>query len=232
MTVNILNKFLSIKPLPCPVEVVSGIILGMRNRLSEEDIKALKSERRKGATVTVLMDKFLLPKTTVWHHVKDVVLSKSAAKFIGLNRGGSKKRKELAFEKAERVAYVLLKSNQRELIIAVSMLYWAEGHKKDFVFTNSDPKMVSLYLRFLREILKISIKDINILIRISDPIIPSVTLKYWSKELCLPLSCFKINHNNIQNRTKTKFGISRVLVRKSGFYLKIMQKLILILKKM
>ncbi|HMO83116.1 MAG TPA: hypothetical protein PKA42_03020 [Candidatus Paceibacterota bacterium] len=106
------------------------------------------------------------------------------------------------------------------------MLYWAEGHKKSFVFTNTDCRMLGLYIQFLDIVLGISKKDFRILIRTSDPITPSKALRYWSKELNLPSSAFKINHDNIQNRTKTDFGICRIMVLKSSYYHKIMLSLI------
>jgi DNA-binding transcriptional MerR regulator len=57
-----------------------------------------------------------------------------------------------------------LTSKQRELLIASIMLYWAEGSKKNnpyVAFSNSDPKIIKLFLRFLREICGICEKKIK-----------------------------------------------------------------------
>ena len=127
---------------------------------------------------------------------------------------------------AERIAATFLSGEDRELVMSVSMLYWAEGHKKSFVFTNTDDQMLKLYVQFLNKILGVKREDYRVLIRTSDPIVPDSALLHWSKTLNLPSSAFKINHDNIQNRTKTKFGICRIMVVKSNYYHKIMLSLI------
>ncbi len=168
-----------------------------------------------------------MPKTTVWHHVHNIVIPIDKKIALLSRTGGSHIRKIQREFNAEVRARELLHSNQRELLIAVSMLYWAEGHKKSFVFTNTDPKMLQLYIKFLTSVLNVSESDIMILVRIADPIDSKYALQYWSQALELPYTAFKINHNNIQNRTKTEFGICRIMVTKSEF----LHKLIVSLRK-
>jgi transcriptional regulator with XRE-family HTH domain len=70
-------------------------------------------------------------------------------------RNGGVRRSELA--RAKRAAYQAagraLAREGRPLHLAGCMLYWAEGarNKNAVIFTNSDPCMLALFLRFLEE---------------------------------------------------------------------------------
>ena len=86
--------------------------------------------------------------------------------------------------------------------------------------------MLLIFRKFLIDVLEISISSISVLIRTSDPIVPNNAQKYWSNALLLPTKNLTVNHDNVQNRTKTKYGICRVMVAKSSFYLKVMHSLI------
>ena len=134
------------------------------------------------------MEKYSLPKTTIWHHVHKINIPDGLKNRILSMQGGSTKRKLKRIHDATERASTILQSKERELVVAVAMLYWAEGHKNSFVFTNTDVEMLKLYVYFLNNILGVSRNDYRALIRMSDPIIPSRALNYWSKELNLPIS--------------------------------------------
>ena len=198
----------------------------LKKRHSPLTIKSVRSDRLLGFTIPQLVEKYSIPKTTIWHHIHDIKLPENLKKEILSRQGGSTKRKLNRIFDAENEASNLLRGKDREFVVAVAMLYWAEGHKKSFVFTNTDDKMLNLYIIFLKKILGINEENYRVLIRISDPIVPSSAIDYWSKTLKLPRSAFKVNHDNIQNRTKTEFGICRIMVVKSNYYHKIMLSLI------
>jgi hypothetical protein len=189
-------------------------------------IESLKKDRQKGFSIHELMDKYNLPKTTIWHHVHTVELSTEQKARLLSRQGGSHVRYVARTKKAKQYALKLLCSKNRELVLLVAMLYWAEGHKKAFVFTNTDEKMLLLYLRFLFEIIDVAKEDVLVLVRTSDPIIPIKAQAHWAETLALPQRSIKINHDNKQNRTKTQYGICRITVAKSSFYLKVMTSLV------
>ncbi len=182
--------------------------------------------RREGATVPELINIFILPKTTIWYHIKDVVLATDIQLKINSQKGGSALRRIKKETRAKEMADSLLVSNSRELIIAVAMLYWAEGHKKDFIFTNTDPEMLKLYLLFLEKVCAIKRYDITVLVRIPDRIDPMKTRDYWMDTLGLQSSNIKLNQSSTHNKTKTKHGICRIMVKKSSFYLKLIHAII------
>jgi hypothetical protein len=198
----------------------------LKKRHSLSVVKSIRKDRLFGLSIPQLVEKYSIPKTTIWHHVHDIVLPDNIKREILARQGGSIQRKLGRIRDAETRASSLLCGKDREFVVAVAMLYWAEGHKKSFIFTNTDELMLRVYIKFLNEVLEINKDDYRILIRTSDPIVPASAVSHWSNVLDLPASAFVVNHDNIQNRTKTKFGICRIMVAKSNYYHKIMLSLI------
>lgn len=101
------------------------------------------------------------------------------------------------------------------LHLAGCMLYWAEGAKSKssgIAFANSDPNMLLLFMRFLRE--EMQVKDEIIRMRIQchtrDPIEIKRIERYWLDLLDLPSCSLRktlikkgnpnaIRHNNFEN---------------------------------
>ena len=109
--------------------------------------------------------------------------------------------------------------SRRDLIIIGAALYWAEGHKRPIKrnsreltnhavsFTNADPQMLKIFLKFLYEICEIPLGNIKIGVRIFQHLNEEVVLSYWSRTLAIPLNNF----------TKTYIGISRSSTGKRPF---------------
>ncbi len=50
-------------------------------------------------------------------------------------------------------------------------MYWGEGYKKgnqEFGFTNSDPKMITFYIKWLRMVFAVTAKDLVLRVSIND----------------------------------------------------------------
>ena len=84
-------------------------------------------------------------------------------------------------------------------------LYWAEGAKKHrkTLFANSDPKMILIYLKWLRECLRI--KDSRISCHVSINQDHSIRIneveKYWSKITSIPRFMFaKVSYKKVKNK--------------------------------
>ncbi|HTW96047.1 MAG TPA: hypothetical protein VMD74_00095 [Candidatus Methylomirabilis sp.] len=85
-----------------------------------------------------------------------------------------------------------LNDNEEKLKIAGVMLYWGEGTKAGgtVTFSNSDPKMVRIFLKFLRKICGISESRVRALLHIY-PDHNEKKLKYfWSQITGIPESQF------------------------------------------
>lgn len=116
--------------------------------------------------------------------------------------------------------FKILKYNP--LFIAAMMLYWGEGDKRSKAvrLTNTDAKMICLYVFFLKTVCQIPEKRIRVNILVYPDLDIETCLTYWSKESGLSKENF-IKCTPIVGRHKTQrleHGICIVLV--SSAYLK------------
>lgn len=102
----------------------------------------------------------------------------------------AEKRKNLIMLKAKEK---IKKLSPRDLLIAGSSLYWAEGYKKSrntIEFANSDPKMILLEMRFFREILKIPENKFRCRLTLHPGLNTSKIKKFWSLLTGIPKNLF------------------------------------------
>ena len=87
-----------------------------------------------------------------------------------------------------------LSEKDKILKIAGVMLYWGEGSQwageKIVDFANSNPEMISLFLKFLREICGTNENKLRAYLYCYANQEPKVILKYWSKITEIPKSQF------------------------------------------
>jgi len=85
-----------------------------------------------------------------------------------------------------------------ELLLVGATLYWGEGYKsersrsKGVQLSNSDPYLVALFLRFLREIIGISEERLKVSIRVHPNINEKEVVKFWSEVTAVPRERFRI----------------------------------------
>ncbi len=116
----------------------------------------------------------------------------------------------------------LLKSNltieEKELKIAGTMLYWAEGSKwkgeKIVDFANSNIDMIKLFLKFLRDICGINEKKLRVyLYCFKDQDIKQL-LKFWSKETKIPIKQFTKPYirkeSDVSKKGRMKYGLVHI----------------------
>lgn len=176
-----------------------------------------------------LMKKYSLPKTTVWHYVKEIKLSEAQQRLLRSRMGAGMKRAEKGWESARVEAEQLLRTCDTDHFwpVLLAALYWSEGTKKGgFVFTNTDEAMIKVFLKILREKLGAKDSDLDILIRTCSPMNPITCRKYWSRVTGISFTKIKVNHDDKQNKSKTLNGMCRITLRKGGQNLKLMHCLI------
>ena len=185
--------------------------------------------RAQGFSISQIMRRYALPKTTVWHYIQGVLLSPEQKKKIRSNQGGSVLRSNLERERAREEAQKLLGKNPiiHSLPLILASLYWGEGTKKGgFTFTNTDAQMIRVVLQALRQLFGITNRRIRLLIRTCIPMDPEQCKEYWHRATKVPLSNININHDDKQNKSKTQYGMCRMSVSKGGYYLKVTDCLI------
>ena len=77
------------------------------------------------------------------------------------------------------------------------MLYWAEGWKNktgSIAFSNSDPKMIKLFLKFLRKICGVYENRLHILLHLYEDQNERDLKRYWSEITEIPLDQFNASY--------------------------------------
>lgn len=163
-----------------------------------------------------------IPKTTVFQYIKNVeVLPEFRKNWLG-KRGGSRKLKLLkearALEEAEKL---FRKLSEREKLLFVSALYWAEGSKKDFGLSNTDPELIRVFTNGIRGVFGIPNDRLRVSVRLYEDVDIDKSLLFWSEIVGIPKEKF-VSTNVLTGKKKGKlqFGMCRVRVAKGGDILK------------
>ena len=86
-----------------------------------------------------------------------------------------------------------------ELLLIGTALYWAEGYNRatrgkghEICFANSNPDMIKLFLRFLREIIHVPEDKLRVKIHIYPNIDEESAINFWSQVTNMPKERFHI----------------------------------------
>lgn len=205
----------------------------------KEKEKALKL-RKKGKSIKDIASNLNVSKSTVSYWCRDIVLSQEQIDRLtqqmkergsrALFKVAQKKREErIKKEKREREKGFdsVKKIEERALFFLGLGLYWGEGYKessKEFGFTNSDPQMLKVYLRWLRVLFGVHPEDL--IARVSINHIhkkrEKEIIQYWCNLLGLKKDQFT-KTSFIKTRVQKKysddtsyFGTLRVKVRRGS----------------
>lgn len=139
---------------------------------------------------------------SIW--VRDIILTdaqiehlkKTKARYGAQNKGAQTNRaKFLEVRKQYQEQGRIAARQGRPLHMAGCMLYWAEGakQKNDVLFVNSDPNMMLMFMRFLREELHVSDEECAIRIHChsQDRDVQIAAETYWLNLLRLSRSCLR-----------------------------------------
>jgi hypothetical protein len=206
--------------------------------LTKEKELAIKL-RKEGKTYSEILEQVHVAKSTLTEWFKSVQLAVPQKQRITQLRINAQ-LKGAASRKSKRISEVeelirkgkadVGKITDRELWLIGVALYWAEGSKQKekypsvgIAFTNSDPQMLALFLRWLK-LLKISDDDLAFELYVHDnrkKDIPEFK-KWWTEQLHIPikkLSTVYFKRDKIKtNRTNTKdlyHGLIRIKVASS-----------------
>ncbi|OGM90556.1 hypothetical protein A2755_03310 [Candidatus Wolfebacteria bacterium RIFCSPHIGHO2_01_FULL_48_22] len=135
-------------------------------------------------------------------------------------------RREIIIQKARSQISPILK---KELWLIGSILYWAEGGKtrRDLVrFSNSDPEMIRLILKFFRKVCNVSEEKIKVHVHIHPHLDHISAEKYWSHITKIPLTRFYKTYRGVskaskQTRQTLPYGTCDVYIASTELFLKI-----------
>lgn len=198
-----------------------------------------RSLRKQGLSVKDIAKQLEVAKSTVSLWVRDIILSidqleKLRQKMItSSERGrllGSLKQKN---ERLKRIKISTIKGielmsklNKRELLIAGTSLYWADGTKKKrgVSFCNSDPKLIQFMINWLKECFNVSNDQIRCNVGINEihKNREKIVKDYWSDITNIPVSQFtktsfkKVKNKKIYDNFNQHYGTLVIKVTKSA----------------
>tara|TARA_Y100000310_G_scaffold345866_1_gene471959 strand:- start:45588 stop:46262 length:675 start_codon:yes stop_codon:yes gene_type:complete len=209
----------------------------MAKILEREKARAL---RRDGRSIGEISEKVGVSKSTASYWCRDIPLSE--AQIEKLSNQQKKASVQALLRSAEKRRADRLKQVQhyakcgqddvgaitkRDLFITGLALYWGEGYKKgndEFGFTNSEPKVIKLIIKWLTEIY--GVKSENLIFRVSINQDHKTRIRdveqRWSEIVSTPLEQFT-KPSFIKARSKKKYpnahthiGTLRVKVRRGA----------------
>lgn len=169
----------------------------------EEKLKAIKL-RKTGKSYGEILKKISVSKGTLSMWLRDIKLTPQQEKrlYVTLRRRnaykGAKLRQKRRIERTKRIIKEAPKEStlliRNPLFLMGLMLYWAEGDKSEneelVKFSNSDPKMIQLIMKWFREICYIPKEKFKIALYIHKLHCRRDIEKYWSDITKVPLGQF------------------------------------------
>lgn len=189
----------------------------MYNPAIKENVRGL---REGGLTFKEILEKFpFLGKGTISGWVRDIILTpeqegRILEKCLNGRRGLMEYNKKKHVESIKNAQKIISeakreigKINKRDLTIAGSALYWAEGSKTSkyhIDFINSDPKIITLIMKFFREICQVEENKFKCALFLHPGLDEKTALNFWSEVTDVPLSQFVKTHRKPSINSKGK----------------------------
>lgn len=198
------------------------ISIHIMQKLNFKKINEIKKLRQLGHSISEISSIVNCGEGTAFTYAKNVkILPKyyplwlekcNSSKFL------ADQRLKCAAQKAKKLLkYVTI----RDLILIGTMLYWAEGAKRDFTFSNTDPEMIKIFVYILRIVFKIKNEQFHISLRIYEDLNKKQCLQYWSKITGVALNSKTfVDVLRGSKKGKLKYGMCRIRVKKGCIILK------------
>lgn len=196
--------------------------------------------RRKGFSYSEIGKKMGIPKSTLSGWLRHIKPTKEQESRLRKKSEENRKlgSKTLLNNRIAKTEWIIEESAKevegltlRDLWFLGIVLYWAEGSKqkvhdpsKGVIFSNSDPLMIKIFLKWLTESLKIAENEIVFEIYIHETYQKTIDklALFWSKVTGLPVEKFKkvyFKKNKVRsfrkNRGPEYNGVLRVSVKRS-----------------
>ncbi len=212
----------------------------MGSKYSVKKIEAF-ALRQSGASYRQIQEKLgITSRGTLSYWFKELILTPEAQKLLEKNSEKAARVGFMTFNKnrSERIKAEDISAHdegrgfvgslsKRELVLIGAALYWGEGTKSGgvkntprLVFTNSDPKMIRVFMRFAREGLHISAEKISGELHLYEGIDSEVAKQYWSNITEIPVekfwSTYLVSGASQQKRPINRLPYGTVAIRIPG----------------
>lgn len=178
--------------------------------------------RRQGKTFGEILKEIAVSKGSLSYWLREIKLTeeqlarikykndKIKEKFIKFNELRKKQSEENKKTIINKALEEMDMISERELKLIGIALYWAEGYKssiwKTVNFTNSDPEMITLMMKWFRVICRVSDNKFRIRIQCHGKGRIKTSKKYWSRITGIPETQFTKPYIRISPTSKKKMG--------------------------
>ncbi len=178
--------------------------------------------RKSGLTYREILNRLSVSKSSLSYWLRDIELTDGQKERI-YNKDFNIRRKFIEFNELKHKQNILNKEDifktasgmigdisQRELKLIGIALYWAEGYKTDRArgveFTNSDPAMIQLMIRWFQEICGVPKNKIRIRMQSHNPENIKKCTGFWSIRTGIPVEQFTKPYIKISPTSQQKVG--------------------------
>lgn len=187
-----------------------------------------RSLRNGGYSYSEIQKFVSVPKSTLSYWFQDIVLTSPQKDRLWQKRSEAAKRGTA--ERSKRVAEAIEEIQQssakdigkiakRELWLMGVMMYWRNYNKADIKkgvhFSSTDPHLIRLFLKWLKEIGQLDDREIVFDIFVRAKQAPQV-VSYWAKETGFMLEAFHVYKYKNKASLKADNGLLRIRVRASS----------------
>lgn len=194
--------------------------------------------RKNGQSYSQIASLVKVSRSTLSLWLRNVLLTKRSQEILNSRRregqlkGGLVKREFREAKETqilENASQEIKNLSSRELWLLGTLAYWCEGAKQKegnisarVVFVNSDPFLIRLFIKWLKQICQISEQNIKYNLSIHETADKDIAIKYWSKVIGIDTNLFgksiikkhKISTNR-KYRNDKYYGLIRITVLKS-----------------
>lgn len=185
--------------------------------MKKQEKERARKLRKKGHSISEIVERVDAAKGSVSRWVRDIELTKEQKQHLS-KKGYSKelieKRRKTRLENTkkrhnriiEKGADDIENISRQELFYIGVALYWGEGSKKKNViqFTNSDPKMIKVMMRFLLEVCEVSVDDMQGHVHLHPHLDTNDAEEYWSEVSDIPQEQFYKTSQQHNTASKNK----------------------------
>jgi predicted transcriptional regulator len=215
------------------------VLLPYKHMTKQRERELAQNLRQKGTSISDISHKLKVSKSTVSTWCKDIVLTPPQAVEVIARTSESKSTRSLLLYteslRAKRQENITITTeagkkklgslSKRDIYCIGLGLYWGEGYKRgsqEFGFTNSDARMITFYLLWLRTVFKVVPKDLILRVSINmshATRLPEVE-NFWSRITGIPLSQFtkssliKTQSKKVYKKDSEYYGTLRIKVRR------------------
>ncbi|MEK7626827.1 MAG: hypothetical protein AAB399_01510 [Patescibacteria group bacterium] len=192
------------------------------NALDKKLVQKIKFLRTRGRSIPEISRILMISRSTALRYSNTVSILPAYRRRWLERRNASKIKSQRHLEEAKKNAETKLPNiTNKDLVVILSSLYWAEGNKKDLVLTNTDPEMIRTFLYILRRVYNIPNNELRVSLRIYEDLNKKECLRYWSKITGIILNnkttvSVLIGHK----KGKLSYGMCRIRVKRGGRLLK------------